>query len=121
MMENIDLDCALLGKRLADKVDEKLLTDALSVLQEQGLYAFFLFIQARGKESGERMRDECKRFLEKTPQGAPLFSDEQKGDVFQKLQGFAESLDNLLFARDLLMQALVYARYHAKGRGESKP
>ncbi|OAT79300.1 hypothetical protein [Desulfotomaculum copahuensis] len=120
MPENIDFNCALLGQGLARECDAKLLTDALSVLQEQGLYAFFLYLKVCGKEPGQKMSDECVHFLERIPKDAPLFSNGRNGAVFQKLQKIAESIDDILFARDLLMQALVYARYHAKAKGGDK-
>lgn len=114
-MENLDLRCAALGKKLAEKADEKLLTDALAVLEEQGVYAFFLYLKARGKDAGAKLSDECRDFLKSTPQAKPLLGDAQQ-DVFSVLQALAADLDGLLLARDLLRQGLVYGRYHAKAR-----
>jgi hypothetical protein len=111
-MENLDFACAKLGQVVADKgVEEKLLNNALAVLEQQGVYAAFLFLNSRG---GRKITDACAEFLRKTPTGAQLLSN---GDVFQALQKLAEDLDRLLFARDLLRQALVYGRYHVKARG----
>ena len=47
-MQNLDLECAKLGRVLAelDGVVEKLLINALSVLEEQGIYACFLYLKA---------------------------------------------------------------------------
>jgi hypothetical protein len=115
-MENLDLRCAELGKTLAQKADEKLLTDALSVLEEQGVYAFFLYLKARGKEPGAKVSDECRDFLKETPKEKPLLGNAQN-DVFSGLQTLAADLDGLLLARDLLRQGLVYGRYHAKAGG----
>ncbi len=117
-MQNLDFACAKLGKELADikGVEEKVFTDTLAVLEEQGVYAAFLFLNARGKDAGKKVSNASAEFLRKTPGGAQLLGD---GDVFQALQKLAEDLDRLLFARDLLRQALVYARYHAKARGEA--
>jgi hypothetical protein len=112
-MENLDLRCADLGWKIAGKADERLLSDALSVLEEQGLYAFFLFLRARGKNAGVRISGACREFLEQTPQGEPLL-DSASGDVFKALQTLAHDLDGLLLARDLLRQGLVYGRYHSK-------
>lgn len=114
-MENLDLKCAELGKQLAERqgVDETLLTDALSVLEEQGVYAFFLYLAARGRQPGQAIIDACAELLRKTPAGSPLLAT---GDVWQSLQRLGEDLDKLLFARELLRQALVYGRYHAKAR-----
>ncbi len=114
-MENLDLKCAELGKRLAEQqgVDHPLLTEALSVLEEQGVYALFLYLKAEKKAPGAKVLEECKKFLQDEPTGSPLLG---KGDQWQELQKLGEDLDTLLFARDLLRQALVYGRYHAKAR-----
>lgn len=118
-MENLDLCCAEFGKKLADikDSDEKLITDALSVLEEQGVYAFFLFLRARHKKVGSEVSKSCSDFLARTPQSSPLLKH-QNNDLFGGIRKLAENLDDLLFARDLLHQALVYARYHLKARGE---
>jgi hypothetical protein len=110
-MENLDLKCAELGKRLAeqDGVAETLLTDALSVLEEQGLYAAFLYLNAREGEVGRQVSGRCAAFL----QELQFLKD---SDLWSALQQLSEDLDTLLFARDLLRQALVYGRYHAKAR-----
>ena len=115
MMENLDLRCAELGRQLAeqDGVEETVFTEALSVLEEQGVYAFFLSLQARGRQSHRTISNACAGFLRGMPTGAPLLG---AGDMWQALQRLSEDLDRLLFARDLLRQALVYGRYHAKAR-----
>jgi hypothetical protein len=117
-MENLDLKCAELGRQLAEGqgVDETLLRDALAVLEEQGVYAYFLFLRTRrGREQrpAGAVCDASAAFLQKTPSRAPLLG---KDNLWQALQRLGEDLDQLLFARDLLRQALVYGRYHAKAR-----
>lgn len=114
-MQNLDLECAKLGETLgqgANKERENLLTESLGVLQEQGLYAFFLFLKA-SKRGKEEVTTACERFLR--DQG--LLANKST-NLFDALKALAERLDDLLFARELLMQALVYARYHAKARLE---
>lgn len=117
-MQNLDMECARLGRKLAEleKVDDKTLTSALSVLEEQGLYACFLFLNAQGKDAGRKVSSELAGFLRQIPAESPLLGN---GDLFTDLQSLAGDLDKLLFARDLLRQALVYGRYHAKA-GEAK-
>lgn len=114
-MRNLDLECAALGRNLAKDTNEKVLTDSLSVLEEQGVYACFLFLQARGGDDGKKISKSCTDFLRKVPEGAPLLAD---GNVFEALKTLAQDLDKLLFAKDLLRQAFVYGRYHAKGSRE---
>jgi len=121
---NLDAACAALGHALGTsgqkpKDTENSLTKALGVLEEQGVYALFLYLHARekGKFSSELMNFLRSDDLRLVP---------ERGDdePFGALQKLAENLGNLLFARDLLHRVLVYARYHAKaaqaaGEGES--
>lgn len=113
--ENLDLACAKVGKTIAERPSkdlENLITSALAVLEEQGLYAFFLFLKARGGSDAPKVNDNIYKFLKTTPQQAPLLSGD--ADVFISFQEMAKDLDKLLLARDLVRQALVYARYHAR-------
>lgn len=120
-MENLDLTCAQFGRKLAKIGDENLLTSALAVLEEQGLYAFFLFLNVKKKDSP--VSRASSEFLRKTPSNAHVL-EKNTGDIFHDLQTLSENLDKLLLARDLLIQALVYARYHAKtteSQNKNKP
>uniref|UniRef100_A0A7C4ET41 CRISPR type III-B/RAMP module-associated protein Cmr5 n=1 Tax=Desulfomonile tiedjei TaxID=2358 RepID=A0A7C4ET41_9BACT len=113
--ENLDLACAKVGKTIAERPSkelENLLTNALAVLEEQGIYALFLFLKARGGSGAENVNQRLYEFLKETPRQAPLLSG--NADVFPSLQQMANDLDKLLLARDLLRQILVYARYHAR-------
>ncbi|HOV88004.1 MAG TPA: hypothetical protein PLM79_16735 [Syntrophobacteraceae bacterium] len=122
--ENLDLACAMAGKKIAAKPSkelENLVTNALAVSEDQGLYALFLFLKAqteKNKEMAKGICDQLFTFLKETPQQAPLLSD--NADVFISLQQTAKDLDKLLLARDLTRQALIYARYHARVIEESE-
>lgn len=119
--ENLDLACARVGKTIAERPSkelESLVTSALAVLEEQGIYAMFLFLKTRGGSGGENVSQKLHKFLKETPQQAPLLSE--NGDVFTSLQQTAKDLDKLLLARDLVRQALVYARYHARAPQKSE-
>ncbi len=115
-MENLDLKCAELGRTLAElKVDqkpieEKVFTNALAVLEEQGPYACFLFLEAREGEAGQKITQHMADFL------GSILDTKANNNPLDFLRIIASDLDRLLFARDLLRQALVYARYHAKAR-----
>ena len=116
-MQNLDLECATLGRELAELkvkekfVEEKVLTAALGVLEEQGPYACFLYLKAREGDVGETIAKEAAQFM------ATTVGVENSGqDPLQVMQTIAKDLDQLLFARDLLRQVFVYARYHAKAR-----
>lgn len=112
---NLDLACARRGKTIAaqpSKELENLITSALAVLDEQGLYALFLYLdkgvsgkEQMGKDVEKNLHEFLKEILQQTPSNA---------DVFTSLQKMAEDLDELLLARDAVRQSLVYARYHAR-------
>lgn len=118
-MQNLDLECAKLGRELSDvkaddyPVDEKVFTTALSVLEEQGPYACFLYLQALEGNAGQTIAKRTTKFLKQFING-----DTNANKPLEFLKHVASDLDNLLFARDLLRQAFVYARYHAKTRAE---
>lgn len=119
MMENLDLKCAEAGRKIAAETgtEERLLNQALGVLEEQGVYALFLFLKAQGKEPGEKISRACLDFLQGNPIGSPLLSD---GDRWKALQELGNDLDSMLFAGELLRQVLVYARYHLKAKDEAR-
>lgn len=144
-VQNLDVACATLGVKLGssgNKDTENSITKALGVLEEQGIYAMFLYLVARedGKFvpdliafmeewcglKGGKLRYEswtkAKKKLDEVKKSAKSQAIEtarkdenaSREAFFQALCDYANDLDNLLFARDLLHRALVYARYHAK-------
>jgi hypothetical protein len=120
--ENLDLACAKVGKTIAEQPSkelENLITSALAVLEEQGVYALFLYLKVQGKDIGQSISEDLHKFLKNTPQHSPLLSV-GNNDIFAALQKLGENLDNLLLARDLIRQSLVYARYHARLREDTE-
>lgn len=112
MAANLDMECAKLGSQLATQSDDKTLTDALSVLEEQGVYAFFLYL---AQKSDRRVTNSCRDFLKQHLPGG-FGSDD---NAFRATQDIAGDIDELMLARDLLRQSLIYGRYHAKARASS--
>lgn len=117
-VQNLDAACAKLGAKLAasgNKDTENSITKALGVLEEQGVYALFLYLHAREKQWGQTTSKELATFLRDQPsKQSALLGTTTTDEPFDALQALAADLDKLLFARDLLHRALVYARYHAK-------
>jgi hypothetical protein len=116
MMENLDMTCAALGQELASErdVNEKIITDVLGVVEEQGLYAAFLYLKAQDNKGGKAICQRVDAFLKRVREGTPLSTG--NGDVLASVKTLSQNLDDLLLARDLVRQALVYARYHIKAR-----
>ncbi|MHA2645362.1 MAG: hypothetical protein V2G47_02680 [bacterium JZ-2024 1] len=113
IIANLDIRCAELGRELADieGMDEKVLNEALAVLEEQGIYAMFLYILARHERIAGQFTNHCAGLLKK------VFGEELPEDALEAAKQLADNVDNLLFARDLLRNALSYARYHLKAKG----
>jgi len=130
MKNNINLDqvCAEYGYKFAEEVSgaydfnakkaEDLITKALSVLQEQGLYAFALFCESR--PSGEKAgADKIKENSQKLLKELGFISG---GDFLNELRrdgGLLTRLDDLMLAIWVLEKSLIYAKFHAKAMKES--
>ena len=115
-MTNLDIRCAELGRELANipNMEEKILNAALTVLEEQGPYAMFLYLKAKHSDVADPISGKSLSFLK------DVFHNRLDGanDILEAIKRLAENLDDLLFARDLLRMALSYARYHLKARGD---
>ncbi len=121
---NLDQLCAQYGWQMAKEVYDAIkkqaethITKSLGVLQEDGVYAFFLYQVSRGsreKPGADKLKEQAAEFLKK----ADIQAFRNAGDPLQAVRDqLANDLDQLLLAKRLLEQALIYARYHAKALG----
>jgi hypothetical protein len=119
--QNLDQLCAQFGWKIADEVRKAIgknaenhITKSLGVLQEDGVYAFFLYQASRGqreKPGADRLRDQARELLKQAGINGFANTSDPLAAVRDQLAG---NLDQLLLAKRLLEQALIYARYHAK-------
>ena len=119
--QNLDQLCAKFGWQIAKEVHEAIgkntenhITKSLGVLQEDGIYAFFLYQASRGqreKAGAEKLRDQARELLKQAGINGFANTSDPLAAVRDQLAG---NLDQLLLAKRLLEQALIYARYHAK-------
>ncbi len=112
-MEILDMKCAECGGDIASisGIDETIITKALGVLQEDGVYAFFLYTASKA----DAIKTRAFSFLK----DRGLLTD--RTDVLTAVRdGFKENLDKLLLAKELLERTLIYARYHAKALDNPK-
>jgi hypothetical protein len=125
---NLDQISMKVGFDLAEKINaefnkdasktETLLTKALGVLQEQGIYAFLLFCMSRSsseKSGSEQMYAITEKLLKNE---LKFISADEKDlfDALRKEHGLAspENFDKLILTLQVLEKGLIYARYHAK-------
>jgi hypothetical protein len=121
MVTNLDALCAQCAQKIVklsgatrDKDLENHLRNALGVLQEDGFYAFHLFLRYRKldrqstgpKDKAWRVWPELEELLQKPELGAPLQGAGEKAVI--QMTG---DLQNLLLAKQLTERTLIYALY----------
>lgn len=98
-------------------VEENTLTKALGVLQEQGVYACFLYLVANGKEDGKTIIQKMLAlFRDLQLPDLPAHNASEQDALQYVANHLASDLPRLLLAREALEQMLIYARYGAKAR-----
>jgi hypothetical protein len=120
-MKNLDALCATTARELVTAGEEaekrkkggrketlNRLTNALGVLQEDGVYAFFLFLKREGLI--DNIWPICGRLLRNEAVGKMLPAAGSRGEEDLLIE-MTENLDHLLLAKDLLHRTLIYARY----------
>ena len=136
-IENYDFYCVDFSRRITDEVSSAVkggegsyneignfVTKAISVLHENGLYAFFLYIVWRvnnGTRGERRLASAVSDYLigEKDSQallrlkeiGLPVSEGEHPLEVGEVL---CRTLEDMFFAKDLIERTLLYVRYNIK-------
>jgi hypothetical protein len=102
---------------------ENTVTKALGVLQENGVYACFLYLLAKEKSNSEKVVEEMLNLLEGLGFGweKPTSSNDPEvvlQHITDKVTVNLEpvNLERLLLAKETLEQMLIYARYGAKAK-----
>jgi hypothetical protein len=121
---NLDAHCARCANEIValsdhgqqrDKELENRLNNALGVLQEDGFYAFYLFLKYRkldqeprgGEDKAWPVWPKLAELLRNEAVGAPLGVGADDTTVIE----MTEDLQKLLLAKQLTERTLVYARY----------
>ncbi len=126
---NLDRLAAKYAQKIIHRTENKKASDvdntvtkALGVLQENGVYACFLYLLAKEKENGTVVVEEMLNLLEGLGFGCGKPGDNRVEQILQyitdKVSGDPErvGLERLLLAKETLEQMLIYARYGAKAR-----
>lgn len=127
-MLNLDYICMKYGQEISKihnsnlennlrKALENNLRKALGVLQEDGVYAMFLWLEDKDKEIRKKINDllkhdEIKKYFfdnSATEKSLLDFSEFSK-----ELQNVSQDIDKLFFMKKILERTLTYALYHVK-------
>jgi len=127
-MISLDLRCAekadkIIEKIKGEKIDknkiENLVTKSLGVLQEDGVYAFFLYLKAsKEKDIASAIAEKNLELLKGCEE--LIGEDATYENILNKITELASDIDKLFLAKQLLERTLVYARYHAKALPEKQ-
>lgn len=118
---NLDRQAAKVAQTLVNnkksKEIENAITKGLGVLQENGVYACFLYLLAKEGQIGKAVVDAMLTLLTKMP-----YKWVHPGKKLEDILKFicveiSADLEKLLFVKETLEQMLIYARYGAKAKG----
>ena len=104
---------------------ETTVTKTLGVLQEDGVYACFLYLLAKEKENRNIVIEEMLNLLENLGFGWSKPMKNNKIDLSPDTvlkyitDHVTQDLERLLLTKETLEQMLIYARYGAKARQDS--
>jgi len=90
------------------------LTKTLGVLQENGVYACFLYLYAREGETGKNIVKNLLALFEALKFPAVPGASYQDDALKYVAEQITSELPTLLLAREALERMLIYARYGAK-------
>ena len=111
-MKNLDAIINKVGFEIVEKIKGKgkdkskyknFIDKALGVLANDGVYAYWVYCQSNSID--DVFINELKDIKE-------IINNEQDNQKF--FQNLSEDLNKLLFFKEMLEKALIYARYHAK-------
>ena len=126
-MLNLDYRCMEYGQEIGKINDSNLennLRKALGVLQEDGVYAMFLWLEKNASD----VRKELVEFFNKEDKETKVklsnyflesnksFSQDDFDEFCNDLRKIAKDIDKLLFMKKLLERILTYALYHARAK-----
>lgn len=113
----LDMKCAECGAGIAKAAkDEALLRKCLGILQEDGLYAFFLYLAAEKKD---QVKQKAFAFMKDDSVLGEILRDENDplAAIRQKM---SNKLDDILLVKELMERVLVYALYHTRAAAEAE-
>lgn len=121
MAEQLEAVCARYGSKIENRQKEAkdpkrlqtIIRNALGVLREDGVFAFYLFLQYRKGEGGGVIWDEICSLWQNPSVGPLLKAPGGKAEVI----ALTDDLQALLLAREVAERTLIYALYGLRAKG----
>jgi len=126
-MLNLDYRCMEYGQKIGKISDSNLesnLRKALGVLQEDGVYAMFLWLEKNASDVRKELVELFNKEDETTHvklsnyflKSNKSFSQDDFDEFCNDLREVAKDIDKLLFMKKLLERTVTYALYHARAK-----
>lgn len=114
-MNNLDLICFKYGTDIpiaGNDKNENIIQKSLGVLQEDGVFAFYLFIESLKKKDEKHLAEKISTEIGNFLSDMNLIGNWSL-DAFKSL---GSNLNDLFLAKTLIEKTLIYALYHAKAK-----
>ena len=124
---NLDKISAEYGFKVVNKLKDNvkstsiinMANKSIGILQENGIYAYFIWLDARtnadDKEVGKELKQISKKMLVRTG-----FFDSNRFNVDRLMKKIGSNFDQMVFIKQLIQSMLTYALYRAKGLANSE-
>ena len=118
-MINLDALCATYGSNIAGKANsgnkkdlETLCRNSTGVLQEEGVYAFFIYLNSKGNPESDNILQQITKLLQNKhtriiPDRGNLFDNTVQSNLLTAMQ----DLNTLLYMLKIIMRTMTYALY----------
>ena len=128
-MSNTQINLERLAAQYAQKIIKKTsgdkpadvkntVTKALGILQENGIYACFLYLLAKEGERGRVIVGEMLDLIDRLGFGLDKpDSNDVEGVLSYVSEKVTADMERMLLIKEVLEQMLIYARYGADARG----
>lgn len=107
--QNLDYICAKYGQEMGKNGEHSMIQKALGVLQEDGLFAFSVYLETQNQSISNEIQKESKCLLNEIDLPKP-----SRNTLREDILEITQDLDDTFLAKNLLERALIYARYRAK-------
>ena len=112
MENNLDRLCFSYGIKIpTNKEDQNVIQKALGVIEEDGVFAFKIYLDSMRKSKFKVIATKIEDNIEE------ILKEIEIVDNFgnSTLKELGSDLNKLFLTKELIERTLIYARYHAKG------
>ncbi|MHA1490938.1 MAG: hypothetical protein ACTSRI_14990 [Promethearchaeota archaeon] len=123
MNDNLDYLCAKYGQEIprdvtiTDKLTmkdvENLIRNSLGVLQEDGLFAFVIFLQSKEKKKEDPIVKAIFSRCDKLLKDAEISGNKNK-DIREKFLEITKDIDIMFLVKSIIERCLIYSLYQAR-------